>query len=526
MTGQALVTQDAPARGEFSAPRWHDTAHRGASQTDPEVAAWLAWQRSPDADLLPELPALAGRSLDLLRNHGISAGIIATIVDNVVGHTWRLTSQPDVAALGITESYAEGWAKDAEAIWRQTTDTVDWSADRRLTIHGQIRLALATELVEGEALALPLYMPERGGLLATRMQLVAPSRLQNPPGKINSTTLRNGIVIDDYGAAQGYWIRKTNKNDPFWLQSTFSGNIDDYEFVPAYTPWGRKRVIHLHNADRIEQSHGKPAMSPVLAAFRMLDQYERAELQGAVVQSRIAAIMTSNLPPEALIELFGGKAENYLSLRDEWTAQLRPGAIIQAFPGDNLQTFNPSRPTNGFEEFTDHIARRCGLPVGLPLELTTKNFSKTNYSSARAALLEAWRSFLSRRKWLATYYADPTYDLVIEEAVNTKLLKAPTFYTQRQAWCQCNWTAAGRGWIDPVKEAQASQIRVAGNLSTLQAECAEQGSDWRDVLRQRARELVFIKELETEFGVSLTPPPPKAGAAATSVEDMTNGQQN
>lgn len=527
MSSQALTVTGSGQDPGTDIPRWaRDTAYRGASAMDAEVSAWLAWRQTADADLLPEMGTLAGRSLDLLRNHGISAGIINTIVDNVVGHTWRLRAQPDADALGMTESYAEGWSRDAEAIWRQQTDTVDWSADRKLTFLGQTRLLLATELVEGEALTLPLYMSGEGrtGPLGTRMQLIEPARLQNPAGKINNAHMRNGIEIDDFGAPQSYWIRKVSPNDPFLLFSNLMGGPSDYEQIPAYFPWGRKRVIHLHQADRIGQSHGKPAMSPVLGAFRMLDNYEKAELQGAVVQSRIAAIMTSQLPPEALIELFGGKAENYLNMRDTWEAQLRAGAIIQAFPGDKLETFNPSRPTSGFTQFCDHIARRCGLPVGLPLELTTKDFSNTNYSSARASLLEAWRSFLSRRVWLATYWADPSYQLVLEDAVNSGLLKAPTFYQQTQAWCQCSWTAAGRGWVDPVKEAQASQLRVAGNLSSLQAECAEQGVDWRENLRQRARELLFIKELEDEFGISLTTPIPKAAGSATAIEDLTADQ--
>lgn len=526
MVGQAV--NEVPS-GDETAGRWLDTAHRGASGSDPEVSAWLALQRHPDADLLPELQALSARSLDLIRNHGLSVGMILTVVDSVVGHTWTLRAQPDVNILGMTESYAEGWARDAEAIWKLQTDNVDWSADRRLNFLGQIRLALATELIEAEALALPVYMPERGGLLGTRMRLVEPMRLQNPAGEQNSANLRNGIVIDDNGAALGYWLRKNSPYDPFWLQSTFSGNRSDYELVPAYTPWGRRRVIHLHQADRIGQTHGKPAQSPILSAFRMMDHYERAELQAAVVQSRIAAVMTTQLPPEAMLELFGGKAENYLNIRDTWKAQLKPGAIIPAFPGDKLETFNPSRPTNGFLQFVDHIGRRCGLPLGLSLELTNKDFRNINYSGARSMMIEVWRGFLARRGWLATYFADPSYELVIEDAVNAKLLRAPTFYQLKQAWCQCSWTAAGRGWVDPVKEAQASLLRVNSNLSTLQAECAEQGLDWRENLRQRARELVYVKELEAEFGVTLTPPPPKANAGGTVAEDLAGdggGQTN
>ena len=53
----------------------------------------------------------------------------------------------------------------------------------------------------------------------------------------------------------------------------------------------------------------------------------------------------------------------------------------------------------------------------------------------------------------------------------------------------------GRGWVDPVKEAQACQIRMDIGLSTLEAECAGQGLDWEEVLEQRAREKAKLAEL-------------------------------
>lgn len=49
--------------------------------------------------------------------------------------------------------------------------------------------------------------------------------------------------------------------------------------------------------------------------------------------------------------------------------------------------------------------------------------------------------------------------------------------------------------VDPVKEAQASQIRMEAGLSTLEDECASQGLDWEEVLMQRVRELKRMKEL-------------------------------
>ncbi|SER57355.1 hypothetical protein SAMN05216548_12625 [Faunimonas pinastri] len=54
---------------------------------------------------------------------------------------------------------------------------------------------------------------------------------------------------------------------------------------------------------------------------------------------------------------------------------------------------------------------------------------------------------------------------------------------------------AGRGWIDPVKEANAAKIRMDIGISSLEDEAAEQGRDWREEMEQQARENAYADEL-------------------------------
>jgi hypothetical protein len=64
----------------------------------------------------------------------------------------------------------------------------------------------------------------------------------------------------------------------------------------------------------------------------------------------------------------------------------------------------------------------------------------------------------------------------------------------------------GRGWVDPVKEAEAAQIRMDAMVSTLEVECAEQGLDWNEVLEQRALEKSRMTQLGLEPAVLALPP--------------------
>lgn len=114
-------------------------------------------------------------------------------------------------------------------------------------------------------------------------------------------------------------------------------------------------------------------------------------------------------------------------------------------------------------------------------------------------MLEAWRFFNGRRAWLVNSWATPVYELWLEEAINKGLVDAPDFYENRYAYTRCKWIGPGRGWVDPVKEAQACQLRMEIGLSTLENECASQGLDWEEVIEQRLREKNKLRELGLDF---------------------------
>ncbi len=469
-----------------------DSAHRGASLHTRELSSWRPALGSADADLLGELPTLVSRSRDITRNHGVAAGAIQTLVDNVVGTGLRLSAMPDYKALDKDKAWADSWSRNVEALWRSWAESCDCDAARSLTFHGLTTQVFRSGLINGEALAIPLWQPNDHQPFATTLQLVEPDRLASPREKASNKRLRAGIEINAYGAPQAYFIATTHPGDALF---GMTGSDVSYQRIPAFTRFGRRRVIHVHDRERTGQSRGKPIFSSILPLFKMLDHYERSELQAAVVNAMIAAFIETPLDGESISELFGGSSEDYLAARNAWQVKLQGGAVIPMFPGDKIAPFTPSRPNSAYSSFVENVLRHIGTGLNLPFELLMKDFSKTNYSSARAALMEAWRYFIGRRHWLATYWARPVYELWLEEAINKGLIEAPGFYHNKALWCRCKWIGPGRGWIDPVKEAKASKIRLDTGLSTLEEECATQGLDWEEVLEQRAREKAKLDEL-------------------------------
>lgn len=261
-----------------------------------------------------------------------------------------------------------------------------------------------------------------------------------------------------------------------------------WERVPAFTSWGRRRVVHLHDKERTGQSRGRPIVTAVMREFHMAGKYSQNELQASLANSLVAAFLESDMDQESASALFGDNP------REAWQESLQEarsigklqGAAVIPLPvGAKLSSFAPGRPNAAFEAFMLAVLRHIAAGMNMPYELLLKDFSKTNYSSARAALLEAWRYFHGRRRWLTDYWLRPIYELWLEEAVNAGVVDAPGYYENRYAYTRCRFIFGGRGYVDPVKEAEASLMRMEGGISTLEAECAEQGLDYEEVLNQR-----------------------------------------
>ncbi|MBE0454848.1 MAG: phage portal protein [Roseovarius sp.] len=486
-SAQAMAPQQGAGMAAYTAGDPHERTMR----------TWYTSAGSADADLIPELSTIVPRSRDLSRNNGIASAGLQTMKDNIVGNILKLSSKPHYKLLGMTAEQAEEMGNSIEAEFETFFHTTECDAARTNNLLGLTLQALAGAMMNGETLAVPVWQPRPGHRWNTRIQLIEADRLATPPGRELDGRIRGGVEVDQFGAPLAYHIQRTHPGDRLGLIGMFDPAA--YARVPAFTPHGLRRVIHLYDSERTGQSRGRPIVTSVMKQFRLAGKYADAHLETAVAQSLIAAFLESDLSPEASTELFGATPST--AWKDQlsgYHAQLQGAAVIPLPAGAKLSAFNPSQPNPAFEAFMQHTLRNIAAGLNIPYELLLKDFSKTNYSSARAALLEAWRYFKGRRRWLTDHWLRPIYELWMEEAAWAGRLPGighADYHANRYAYARCRWTFAGRGWVDPVKEANAAKIRMEIGISTLEDECAEQGLDWEEVIAQRARERQRMREL-------------------------------
>jgi lambda family phage portal protein len=222
-----------------------------------------------------------------------------------------------------------------------------------------------------------------------------------------------------------------------------------------------------------------------------MDRFATAEVDAAVNSATMA--LFARMEADAFGDLFDEDArKKIITDAQDWDGTLQSGRVTQLLPGEEIQSPTPGRPNPEFDPFFAACLKQIGIGLNIPFEVLAKHFS-ASYSAARAALLDAWRMFKIRRTWMADNFCQPIYEEWFAEAATLGRVEAPGFFADpaiRKAWCASSWSGDGPGAIDPEKEVNAAEKRMAIGLTDLATEKSEyDGKDWEAVHAQRVIEV-------------------------------------
>jgi len=478
-------------------------AHSAADRNSQELASWIPRSKSADGAWLPDRDLAVSRIQDLARNDGWASGALRTKLINVLGSRMKLQVRPDYRALGLDYEWSVEWSRDVEARFANYAEDPDYHCDIRQlqSVYGIVQTAFCDFLTSGDAIALAHWLPRNGGQFATTFQGVDADRLSNPHEKRDTEHLKGGIETDRFGRPAYYHFRNAHPGDRMVSRNSYS-----WSKVSRKTKFGRLKVIHYFRHERPGQTRGKSMFTPIIERLKMHTKHSRTALQAAVLNCVLAAFIESPVDTGIMGELFeGGEHEQVLAYQDGRAEfhknrglKLNGVQVPQLFPGEKFSFSSVSHPGPDYAQFEQAVLRNIAAGLGISYEQLSNNWSDTNYSSARASLLEAWKVMTFERLEFSQHFIRHMYGLWLEEAIYKGIVKlpatAPSFQTAKAAYMRCRLIGPPRGWVDPVKEAQASQLRMEIGISSLEQECAEQGLDYEEVLDQRARELKMLKE--------------------------------
>jgi len=502
-----LVSWFAPAR---AARRSHarNVYRRGfdGAKSDRTNSNWRPVNKSADSELLSDANTIRARARDLVRNNAYARGIVNALVRNVVG----CGIVPQARISNESREPIEALNEQCEALFDRWARVAD--ASGRLTLWEIQRLAYREVIEAGECLIhFTTIEDDRSRPLSLALELVEADRLAEDyltmrrAGVASGNELRRGVEVDSLGRVVAYWLYPGHPQD---LVSTY--------VAPIRRP--ASEFIHLYKCDRIGQTRGVSLFAPLISWLKNLGYYVDNELMASAVASCFTAA----------IKTLGGPADGGLLAADETSdtddngntfERLEPGMVARLLPGESIEAIDPSRPNSAAEPWINLMLRSMAVGAGVSYERMAKDYSKVNFSSARASDLEDRREFRADQDWLGYHLVSPVWQRFIETAVlEGKLpIGADQLVAEYDRYTAHACQAPGWEWVDPVKEARSSQLALQSNLTTLADELGQRGRDLLDTLRQRARE----KQLEKDLGLA-----PEVDEAANQTNEESSDAES
>jgi lambda family phage portal protein len=335
----------------------------------------------------------------------------------------------------------------------------------------------------------------------------------NPQYAMDTDTIAGGVEVDENNAPKFYHIMRRHPGGFIPL--------DQWDAFYVFGPEsGRRQILHLFDRERPGQRRGFPMLAPVFESLKQITRLTESELMAAVVTSFFTAAITSD---RAQGDVVGNSYDETESVKDGRAGdanvvEMGHGSILSLVPGETVQTIDPKRPNGAFAPFFQAIVTEIGAAVEQPYEVVMQHFT-ASYSASRAALLEAWKFYKSRRAWLVRGFCQPVYEAFLIEAISKRRIEAPGFFSDpalMKAWCGSKWSGPGQGELDPMRETQARVLKIESNLSTHTKEVAEiDGDNWEQVASTLGRERKRINEL----GLNVA-----TGKVATPKEEQDSGE--
>jgi len=346
-----------------------------------------------------------------------------------------------------------------------------------------------------------------------KLQLVPATRIGNPnETAVASNNYFQGIITNDFGQPVAYRIFRVTRDGVYF----------GAEDIPA------NQFCHYFDPFRVDQYRGVTDLHSAIQTARMLHEILQAEKAGVRFSSQQAALIFNDRGTANPRNLFQPNPTMGLPNGQTQKNELTEVGMIRYFQNSDRVEVMPSRPSQAFTGFVQHLMHEIALGVGVPEGVL---FGTQDYKgpSVRAEFAAADRVFTNKQGVLVDKVLDPIKDAVILDAIARgeiappPLLAGETMVQALRRATKGEWRFPAKLSIDVGRESAANMNENRQGAKSLQEIAAEEGTDAFSRLEQIAIEAGFVKELAVKYGVPETairltttslPSTPAAAAAA------------
>lgn len=470
-----------------------------AGQIGRTTSNWSTQLESSNRELRYTLRNLRTRSRYLANNNEYARKYLDLCVQNIVGADGIGMDSEGLNAAGKTD---EANNEAIEKAWNE------WGRRGICTMDGMLswcdlqRLVAESVARDGEILLRPVVGRDAGNKFGFAIQVLEIDHLDELYTRDADATgsVVMGVEVNKWGRVEAYHILQNHPGD-YGYQG-----LGQRERVPAGD------LLHIYVPHRPHQRRGYPWLAASMQSLYHVGEYVESE----AVAARIAAGKMGFYKPT--------EAASGMDFDDQQDGQpiqeVEPG-IFEKLPfGWEFQAVDWQHPSGQFDAFVKGQLRGAASGGGVPYHSLTGDLSGANYSSLREGRLEATDQWSLRQRWFIDWVCQPIFERWLEMAVTTGAVQLPA--RKIPDFSRPCWRPRGWKWVDPLKESEASRMRLALGLTTRTAILAEQGEEFEDVIEQLAEENKAMREL----GLNPDVPLAGAGTAGGQANDGTQGSEN
>ena len=468
------------------------------------VNDWIAQSTSMDSEVRTSLRALRNRARQLCRDNEFARNAIRAITNNVIGQGVGMQMQVKMQRVRGEGNGLNQPINDAiEYAWEQWCKKENCHVAGTLSFQDIERLVMSSVAESGEVLVRMVRQPFGSSPIPFALEIIESDQLidERNGRSDDGEEIRMGVQRDEWGRPTQYWFYPRHPGD-FQFQAMSPAK---YKIVDA------NEVIHLFKTERVGQTRGVPWMAPALKRLHQIAGYEEAE----VIRARAEASIMG------FIQTPDGELQGEEVLNGQRVDSFEPGKIQSLGPGESFNPFVPNRPGGQYEPFVRTMLRAVASGIGVSYESLSRDYSQSNYSSSRLALLDDRDNWKVLQSWMIENFHQRVFSAWLEMAVMSGTVKLPGYELRPEQYeCAVKWMPRGWSWVDPVKEVSAYKDAVRNGFMTQGEVIAQGGGDLEEFMLARKREVEMADELELTFDSDPNVTDNKGAAQAAAPEEV------
>lgn len=455
-----------PALPKRTAAVIHATRNFESALADRLTASWKTPSLTANEEIAAALEPTRNRARDLAKNNEFAKKYLSMLVANVVGpNGFALQSlaaepdgKPDRLARALIESAYADWGRRGVC---EVTGRLSWVDVQSIVAETWAR--------DGEALIVQLKGKAAGNKYGYALRLVEVERLpvQYSRDLKNGAQIIMGVEVDDLNRTIAYWLNlgRLPIGASHGAQATLT-RVDAAD------------VIHVYKPYRPEQVRGMPGLHAVIRGLQMLDGYEEA----AIVAARIGASkMGFFTTPDGEKPLGDDQDDQGNTITDA-----DPGSFQTLPAGVQFQDWNPDYPHANYQAFMKTRLRSIASGMGVTYHGLANDLEGVNFSSIRSGTLEERDAWMVLQNWLAEAFLRPVFAEWLKWALTSGAITyasgAALPIAKLDKFSAHTWLGRRWGWVDPLKDIEASRLAIKTGIASPQMIAAQNGVDVEDVL--------------------------------------------